>query len=409
MSATIRNVTHGTIRSQLAALPRPVWILLAGTLINRFGTFVMPMLALYLTGRGFSISRTGLAVGAYGVGHVIASIGGGQLADRIGRRNTIAVSMFSSAAAMLVLSQARSYESIVALTIVAGAAAELYRPASHALIGDVVDPSQRVIAFGAYRWAVNLGCAAGPATAGFLANRSFFYVFAGDAVTSCLYGFIALGFLPHGLRSASPEDTFGEALKSARRQPRFLAFLAASMLAAAVDCQMGSTVALQVRSLGFSPALYGALISINGILIVLFELLITAKAQRYRPQPVIAFGFALGGIGFALTAFARTAPALAATVVIWTVGEMISSPMTGAYVTQLAPDRFRGRYMGLFVGTWSVGMIAGPIVGTILFERSPMLVWMTCGAVGLVAAALALWTPRAARDATAAATTEAST
>ncbi|PYQ28668.1 MAG: hypothetical protein DMF56_15660 [Acidobacteria bacterium] len=46
-----------TLRENLRALPRPVWILFGGTFINRFGTFVMPFLAIYLTRRGYGDGR----------------------------------------------------------------------------------------------------------------------------------------------------------------------------------------------------------------------------------------------------------------------------------------------------------------------------------------------------------------
>src|SRR5437660_1725596 len=82
-------------------LPPAAWVLFAGTFVNRFGTFVIPFLVLYLTREGYSMAQAGLALGFYGAGTLIASLAGGHLADRIGRRNTIALSMFSSAAAMM--------------------------------------------------------------------------------------------------------------------------------------------------------------------------------------------------------------------------------------------------------------------------------------------------------------------
>src|SRR5205823_4108061 len=141
----------------------------------------------------------------------------GHLADRIGRRNTIALSMFASAAAMLALSQARAFIPILILSCLTGTAAELYRPASSALLVDLVGKEQSVFAFGMYRFAVNLAFAAGPATAGFLADRSFFYLFLGDAITSVAYGIIALAALPQGLRTYTKEERFGEALRVAAR------------------------------------------------------------------------------------------------------------------------------------------------------------------------------------------------
>ena len=377
-----------SLRQNLRALPAPAWILFGGTFINRFGTFVMPFLVLYLTRNGYSIAQAGLAVGAYGGGHIIASMLGGHLADRIGRRNTIAVSMFASAAAMLALSQARAFVPILILTCLTGTAAELYRPASSALLIDLVGPEQSIFAFGMYRAVVNLAFAAGPATAGFLADRSFLYLFVGDAVTSVIYGVIALAALPHGLRTYEKEERFGEALRLAASDKPLLLFLLATFCITLVDFQMGSTFALHVKSVGLPTRAYGLLISTNGLLIVCFELLITNFVQRFRPPPVIALGYFLSGLGFALTAFARTLPALAATVVVWTLGEMISSPMAIGYVAQLSPERYRGRYMGLLTVTWSFGMLAGPPLGTLLFARNEMLLWLACGLLGILGASL---------------------
>jgi MFS family permease len=374
----------------LKALPRPAWVLFGGTFINRFGTFVMPFLAIYMSRQGFTPARAGLAVSAYGGGHIIASMLGGHLADRIGRRHTIALSMFASTATMLALSQARAFPMIVALAFSVGVAAELYRPAATALLGDLVPPEQRIAAFGMYRFAINLGFAAGPATAGFLANKSFFYVFAGDAVTSFAYGVIALVALPHGLRSTANDERPAEGLRVALRHRAFVYFLAATLCVTFIDFQLHSTIPLYIASLGYTPATYGLLLSINGTLIVLFELALTAWTQRFPAQPLIALGYALNGIGIALTGFAASVPALAMTVVVWTLGEMIYAPVTGAYVSGLAPERYRGRYMGVWHSMFSIGMLLGPAVGTWIYGRNHAALWWTCLVIGFIGAALAL-------------------
>src|SRR5215203_2785575 len=109
-----------TLIQNLRELPKPVWILFGGTFINRFGTFVMPFLAIYMKREGFTPTQAGLAVSCYGAGHILASIIGGHLADRIGRRHTIALSMFSAAAAMLALSQARTLQQILICAFLVG-------------------------------------------------------------------------------------------------------------------------------------------------------------------------------------------------------------------------------------------------------------------------------------------------
>jgi MFS family permease len=374
----------------LKSLPRPVWILFGGTFLNRFGTFVMPFLAIYMARQGFSAAQAGLVVSSYGAGHIVASMAGGHLADRIGRRHTIALSMFSSAIAMLALSQARGLPMILLLSSFAGAAAELYRPAATALVGDLVAPDQRVAAFGMYRFAINLGFAAGPATAGFLANKSFFFLFAGDAITSVLYGIVALFALPHGVRSHTKGERATEALSHVLRDRAFVYFLGATLCMAWIEFQLPSTVPLHLEKSGYAPSAYGLLMSLNGVMIVLFELAITAWTQRLPAQPMIAVGYALTGVGVALTGLAAGMPMLAVTVVIWTTAEMIYAPVAGAYVSALAPERYRGRYMGVWHSMYSLGMLLGPAMGTWIYGRSPAALWWTCLALGLVAGTLAL-------------------
>ena len=210
------NTNEPTLLSRLRALPRPAWILFLGTFLNKFGTFVLPFLTLYLTQRGFTLNDAGLAISAYGVGGLMAAALGGHLADAIGRRKTIALSMFSVAAAMVLLSQSNSLPAIIAATWLAALTGELYRPASSALLADLVPPELRVTAYAAYRMAFNAGFAFGPATAGFLAARGYFWLFAGDAATSVLFGIIALAALPRGLHSRREEGSGG---RMSRRWP----------------------------------------------------------------------------------------------------------------------------------------------------------------------------------------------
>src|SRR5437763_3196449 len=102
------KANQSTLREDLCALPRGAWILFFGTFLNKFGTFVLPFLAIYLTGLGYSTAQASMAIGWYGIGTLAASLLGGYLADRLGRRKTIVLSMFSVAVAMLCLSQART-------------------------------------------------------------------------------------------------------------------------------------------------------------------------------------------------------------------------------------------------------------------------------------------------------------
>ena len=384
------NSPHPTLLASLRALPRPAWILFFGTFLNKFGTFVLPFLTLYLTRQGYSLGDAGMAIGAYGVGTLLASALGGHLTDTIGRRKTIVLSMFSAAVTMLLLSQAHSLGAIVVLTAVAGLASELYRPASSALLADLVPAGQRLTAFSAYRMAFNAGWAFGPATAGFLAERGYFWLFVGDAATSVLFGLVAFCALPRGASGRESQSKWLDALEVLRGDRKFQQLLLAAFAIGLVFLQIFSTFGLHVTNLGFSAAVYGGIISLNGALVVLFELPLTTITRRFPARRVMALGYLLVGGGFALNAFAHTIAALVLAMTVVTFGEMVTIPVSAAYVADLAPVHMRGRYMGAYGLVWAAALIVGPGLGMKLLAVGPGMLWLCCGALGFIAAAIIL-------------------
>lgn len=379
-----------TLRQGIRSLPGPVWILCAGSFVNRFGSFVAVFLVLYLREKGYSIAEAGLLVSLYGAGNVMAAAVGGLLADRLGRRSSIAISMFSSAATLLALSQADHIALIAALTVLAGLTGEMYRPASAALLADLVPAGQRLPAFALNRLAINLGFAAGPAAAGLLADRSFTYLFVGDALTSVVFGVIALTALPKGVRSPRGDERRGEAIRTIARDRAFLFFLVSSVLGAFVYFQSNATFPLHVKESGLSNSDYGLLISLNGLAIVVLELPFTSITQRFPAVPVLTVGSLLVGLGFALNAWAESLAALAFTVLIWTIGEIVYAPVASAYVADLAPEHLRGRYQGAWGLTWGLAFMLGPGIGAAVFALSPDALWLTCGVLGILSALLLL-------------------
>jgi MFS family permease len=378
-----------TLYTNLRALPPVAWILFFGTFLNKFGSFVVPFLALYLTQKGYSVAQAGVAIGAYGVGNVLATVIGGHLADTIGRRKTIALSMFSGAAAMLMLSQARSFPAILALAALAGLTGEFYRPASSALLADLVPAANRVTAYSAYRMAINAGFAFGPATAGFIAGHGYFWLFAGDAGTSALFGVVALIALPEVTHLAERGCGWLESSRALLGDRRLHRVLLASFFVALIFFQMSSSFGFAVMRAGLSPRVYGALLSLNGALVVLIELPLTTVSRRFQPIAAMALGYLFVGVGFFTGAFAFTAAGFAFCILVFTLGEMFAMPVASAYVACLSPHHMRGRYMGTYGLTWTTAQVFGPGLGMCLFSASPMAFWIVGGGLGVAAALIA--------------------
>jgi MFS family permease len=379
------------LRDSYRALPRTAWILFSGTFVLRLGSFVFPFLALYLTKNGLSVTEAGLAITGYGVGAMLAQFTGGLLTDRIGRRNAIAISMITSAALVLLLLEARSLVAVLSVVIVYSFFAELHRPASGALIADLVPPEHRVAAYAFNRLLFNLSFAIGLALGGLLAEDHFRELFIADAATSVVFGVISLVALPHGTRTTKEQDReIGSARAAILADKGFLLVLGGIFVGALVYAQGYSTFPLWVRDLGFPERVYGFLQGGNGLLVAVLELGVTAIALRYPRIRMIALGVLLTGIGFGGFGILLSGIGMAVAVAVWSFGEMFGSASTAAFIADRAPSHLRGRYQSSLGLTYSLSFTIGPIGGTALYGWSPRGLWIVCAALGVLGAALAL-------------------
>ena len=382
-----------TFVDDVRGLPRAAWVVYAGTFINRFGSFVVTFLVLILVQRGLTPAQAGLAASAYGFGALGAAALGGHLADHLGRRRTIALSMFLSAAAMLVLWRVHGLAATVAATAAVGVCAELYRPAAAALLADVTPVGRRVGTYALYRTAINAGFAIGPAVAGFFFERSIALVFVGDAVTSVLYGLLVLAAIPKSLdvsHHPTPETGRRERGPSALRliaaDAGLLAVLATGLVVSWVHHQDMASFPLEVRGRGMAPEQFGLLISINGLACMLLELPIASVTSRLKAWIPMAVGAALAGLGMAAVLAAPNLLALAACVLVWTLGEICYWPVASAFVADLAPPGLQGRYQAAHGFTNAAGLMLAPALGPALFAASRGGLWTLCGVLGCAAA-----------------------
>jgi hypothetical protein len=101
---------------------RTVFVLATGDLVASFGfSLIFPFLTIYLTTElGASAAEAGAILGAYAVASIGSTAVGGWLADRIGRKIVMVVSITLTALVILGLGQARDLAVVALLTLVLG-------------------------------------------------------------------------------------------------------------------------------------------------------------------------------------------------------------------------------------------------------------------------------------------------
>ncbi|HJQ13876.1 MAG TPA: MFS transporter, partial [Anaerolineales bacterium] len=156
-----------------------------------------------------------------------------------------------------------------------------------------------------------------------------------------------------------------------------------------VYMNMNSTLGVYLRDQHSLPeAGFGWLLSINAIIVVLFQFWVTRRLEKYRPMLMMAVGSLLYAAGFAMYGFVPTFGLFVVAMLVITIGEMVVSPFQQSLVASFAPEDMRGRYMAVSGLSWSISFTVGPyFAGLILDSSNPSLLWVFCGIVGLLATA----------------------
>lgn len=382
-----------------AAAPRAYWYVWWGTLINRLGGFVVPLLTIYLTAeRNLSVSEAGGIVALFGGGQILASQVGGQMSDRLGRRITMIVSLLGGAAGMVALGLARDLTAIAVLVGVVGFVGELYRPAVLAFVADVTPPEHRVDAYGLLYWAINLGFAFAAATGGFLADVDFTVLFFVDAATMTIFAFLVWRSVPETKPAALPPSEAPPPSRSWIRDSDFVIYVGITLCMSLLPLQTAAPLSAHMSWQGFSASGYGLVLAFNGLLIIAIQPFASGWIARRDPSRVIAIASLLYGAGMALHGLAPNLLLHAGAVLVWTFGEILESPTRSALVAAMAPADARGRYQGALVLSWGIATMVAPKLGTYVWEvAGPDVLWSSCLGIGALVALLMLVTGPARR------------
>jgi MFS family permease len=381
-----------------------VWVLTAIQFFTAIGfSICMPFLCLYLyQDRGLSMTMVGMVLLAGGLCSAIVQALGGALSDRFGRRPIllmaalVSIFLYSGLAVLIGIS---TPVWAIAIVYIAGRSMLITtRPVISAMVADFTSKERLTEAYGVLRIGANIGWAAGPAIGGYLATFLPYGWLFGIAPLACGIVFLIVFFFIHeSSRRVSKRVGFRSMLPSADNQA-FLVFVVLSLLVFIVTGQMSSTLSIfAVDRVGFSTAQYGLLLTLNGLIVIFFQYPMTLALRRLAKFRALMLGSLLYGLGYlSLGWITQFEWALGAMAII-TTGEIIHSPVTLSVIGELSPQDQRGRYMGIFGLSETIGMAMGPLLGGILLDAFPFdlkLVWAPIALIALIAAVGYYWWAR---------------
>jgi predicted MFS family arabinose efflux permease len=387
------------LKKRILKYDRTIWVLFIARLINSFGySIVMPFLAVYLS--------QVLHIDMFLIGTLYAfSIGigagssfiGGEICDRWGRKNVLLYSIgfrgltfFFIAISISLMSP--SFVIIATLVIMSSALGGLYRPALDVLVADYVPPKERMEVYGIQRIAGNLGFSLGPIAGGFAAVFiSYTSLFVITAACSFATFALILAFVKEpNVKKRESKFTLSDTTKLAKDRP-FLCHTITSMIMFIVSSQLMVTLSIySVSKVGISLPQMGILFTVNGLMVVFLQFIVTRIYYDTKITTALAIGAIFYGVGYLSIAFATSFYFLLVSMVVITLGELIVMPSQATLVANLAPADQRGRYMGFFGLFTEIGHSMGPLIGGTLMNESmttPLILWGVVGAMAACASA----------------------
>lgn len=387
------------LMDQLARLPRAFWMLNLMEMLERLAYYgVRVVIPIYIAqadeihGLHFTQLQKGHIFFWWALVQAGVPVFSGGFADRYGYKKTIAASIAIKMAGYLLMATQRGFWPFTAGCLVLAFGTAIFKPGVWGSLQKSMDKSTSSVGWGMFYMLVNVGGFLGPPLAHFLYGWSWPTVFYGCAVIVSL-NFFMLFTYPDvdagGAQTASFARTAWVTFSNLFK-PRLLAFILIMsgfwlmfmqlfdlLPNFIVDWVDSSSI---VRALHL-PAMFTTqtprgvmvaqewMINIDSFLIIFLVVFISWLVARLRRVHSIFFGILLASAGLLAAGFTMSGVACLAGIVLFAVGEMLSSPKMNDYLGVIAPDDKKGLYMGYANMPTAVGWAYGSLLAGDLYER----------------------------------------
>ena len=381
------------IKVYLGTYPSQFWLLFWGMLIAFVGmSMIWPFMVIFLgdeLGLSLTIITTLTTISA--VMNLLSSFIAGSIADKIGRKWTMVISLSVTGLSLALMTQAHTYGQFALLMAFRGAFRPLYRVGSDAMVADLIPPQQRDDAYALTRLSKNVGVALGPAMGGLMIATSYKITFWVAAVTSVFFALLIAFFTVETLPDAAREikENLVTNFKAYlgifqdRIYSSFILGFTLRQIAGSILWVLLGVYAIDHH--GLSENLYGLIPTANAVMVVFLQMFVTRRTSQYPPLVIMAIGTLFYGLGVGSIAFGTGFWGFLASMVIVTIGELMVIPTASTYTANRAPETMRGRYMSMLALTMGAGSMIGPLLGGFLNDTfSPKAIWYGGGAAGFL-------------------------
>ncbi len=340
---------------------------------------IIPIMPFFLTSLGGNASILGLFMATYSLMHLLFAPFWGRLSDRIGRRPVILIGLSGYGITFILFGFTDQLGMMFIIRILSGAISSATLPTALAYVADITEEDERSQGIGLMTAAMGLGMIIGPALGGWLGQQQFslpFFVAGGLALIIWPFAFL---YLPEtlSLTKSIPQNITANTSATELNNTLFLLFILILILNFSTTMFEATFVYFAAMRADFGPKEIGLLFTVLGIVAVIIQGgLIGRLSKRFGDMNLMKGGLLLSAAGLILILFSSNMTSLLLTSSIYHIGTSLIGPSSSSLVTQYSKQN-QGTSLGIMQSFGSLGRIAGPVTGGILYEFDVLIPYIT--------------------------------
>lgn len=330
----------------------------------------MPFLAIYLTSiKGIPASVAGIILASSALVGVITSFWGGVLTDQYGARKILISTAVVWALVFFSFTVASSALQFFIINVLNGICYSIFEPATRKVLSDYASEGNKLMVFNFRLTALNLGAIIGPILGIALGKNSSILPFVLLGTMYLLYGFSILltlkenGTVEKGTQKS--EVKLVPALKVIFTDKVFMWTLVGTIFTFTGYSHLTSTLPQYFSEPSiFTKGVetFSILLSVNGFVVILIQYPVVNLMKRFTPFISIALGNVLISLSLVMFSLSHHFVYLIATMVVFTVGELLLGAMIDFLIDELAVESLKGTYFGA-ISFMRLGNALGPMLG----------------------------------------------
>ena len=365
---------------------RNILLVLAAIMALQMSSFgiIMPIFARRLGDFGDGVEALGLMAMAYSITSMTAAPFMGWLADRVGRRPLVLLSLATYAAAFTGYLLAPSTQVFIIIRALAGALTAGLTPAMMGIVADIAPDEERAQWLGVIGGGTSIGWVVGPSLGGLLYDQwGYVAPFATSVVLAVLALIVAIFVVPETVTKRKREmdvvfrnSAVGEKRPFFDTLPKpmstFLLLLLISFTTIFAYAFIEPQLMFYIYDdLGWSSARFGFAVSGLGLTLVLGQTLLGKLSDRFGRKPILIIGILLSGVMYATVSSTTSFHLIFLAYIVAGLGEALMGPALRAFYLDIANKEHKSRVMGIAGTAGALGGVAGPALVVMITRVVP--------------------------------------